>query len=63
MKKLTIAAAVLGLTIICSYCKNEHVQQARIANIMVDGAVPAMKDFIIEPRSGNKLNLGQADIN
>jgi hypothetical protein len=63
MKKLTIAAAVLGVTIICSYCKNEHIEQVRLANIMVDNATPAIKDFIIEPHSGNKLNLGQDDIN
>lgn len=63
MKKLTLGTAFLCSTIAFSYCKKEVDQQSRIANVIVSQANPAVIDFIAEPHSGNKSNLGQADIN
>lgn len=63
MRKSSIAAAVLCISLACANCKKEQVQQSRIANMVVDETKKAVEDFIVEPHSSNKSNLGQADIN
>ena len=63
MKKLTVAAVALCTTIAFSYCKKESGQQNRMANTVVVTTNQELTNFVPEPHSGNKSNLGQADIN